>query len=46
MSQENPFWNCELNEKENEKPTILMAESVVNEDSGKKAKKNPFSGFM
>nr|GEX53621.1 hypothetical protein [Tanacetum cinerariifolium] len=46
MSQENPFWNCELKEKENEKPTILMAESVVNEDSAKKAKKSPFSGFM
>ena len=46
MSQENPFWNCELKEKENEKPTNLMAESVVNEDSAKKAKKSPFSGFM
>ncbi|GJX37235.1 hypothetical protein Tco_0250538 [Tanacetum coccineum] len=33
MSQENPFWNCELKEKENEKPTILLAESVVNEES-------------
>ncbi|GJR33138.1 zinc knuckle CX2CX4HX4C containing protein [Tanacetum coccineum] len=28
MSHENLFWNCELKEKENEKPAILMAESV------------------
>ncbi|GKC93705.1 hypothetical protein Tco_1159147 [Tanacetum coccineum] len=46
VSHENLFWNCELKEKENEKPAILMAESVVNEDSRKKAKKSPFSGFM
>ncbi|GJX44120.1 hypothetical protein Tco_0260796 [Tanacetum coccineum] len=46
MSQENPFWNYELKEKENEKSTILMAESVVNEDSTKRAKESPFSGFM
>ncbi|GJS95082.1 hypothetical protein Tco_0802050 [Tanacetum coccineum] len=46
MSHENPFWNCELKEKENEKPTILMTESVVNEDLEKKVKKSPFSGFI
>ncbi|GJX75963.1 hypothetical protein Tco_0322774 [Tanacetum coccineum] len=34
MSHENPFWNCQLKEKD-EKPTIPMAESVVNEDSAK-----------
>nr|XP_043629495.1 uncharacterized protein LOC122600797 [Erigeron canadensis] len=47
MSQENPFWNCELKEKENEKPAILMSESVVNEESStKKSKRKAFTGFM
>ncbi|KAI3496032.1 hypothetical protein L1887_38382 [Cichorium endivia] len=47
VSQENPFWNCELKEKEEEKPTILMSESVVIEDSSsKKGKRRGFNGFM
>ncbi|KAI3709341.1 hypothetical protein L2E82_39101 [Cichorium intybus] len=47
VSQENPFWNCEMKEKEEEKPTILMSESVVIEDSSsKKGKRRGFNGFM
>ncbi|KAM0036942.1 hypothetical protein Hdeb2414_s0014g00432311 [Helianthus debilis subsp. tardiflorus] len=49
ISQENPFWNFELKEKEDEKPTILMQESVVIEESAKKSKRKPFKaldGFM
>lgn len=47
VSQENPFWNCEMKEKDEEKPTILMSESVVIEDSSsKKAKRRGFNGFM
>ncbi|KAI3754441.1 hypothetical protein L1987_54225 [Smallanthus sonchifolius] len=45
ISQENPFWNCELKEKDDEKPTILMTESVVVEDSTKKPKRKPFKGL-
>ncbi|GKD93768.1 hypothetical protein Tco_1373605, partial [Tanacetum coccineum] len=39
MSHENPFWNCQPKEKD-EKTTIPMAESVVNEDSAKGATAN------
>ncbi|KAL4564096.1 hypothetical protein LXL04_028148 [Taraxacum kok-saghyz] len=47
VSQENPFWNCEMKEKDEEKPTILMAESVVVEDSSsKRGKRKGFNGFM
>ncbi|KAK9076763.1 hypothetical protein SSX86_005097 [Deinandra increscens subsp. villosa] len=45
ISQENPFWNCELKEKDDEKPTILMTESVVIEESTKKSKRKPFKGL-
>ncbi|XP_076931472.1 uncharacterized protein LOC143596633 [Bidens hawaiensis] len=45
ISQENPFWNCELKEKDDEKPTILMKESVVVEESAKKSKRKPFKGL-
>ncbi|XP_071726818.1 uncharacterized protein [Rutidosis leptorrhynchoides] len=48
VSQENPFWNCEMKEKEQEKPTILMSESVVVEESStiKKTKRRPFNSLM
>ncbi|KAJ9551172.1 hypothetical protein OSB04_015217 [Centaurea solstitialis] len=45
MSQENPFWNCEMKEKNQENPTVLMSESVVVEDSAKKGKRRPFKGL-
>ncbi|XP_076892430.1 uncharacterized protein LOC143544161 [Bidens hawaiensis] len=45
ISQENPFWNCELKEKNDEKPTILMKESVVVDESEKKSKRKPFKGL-
>ncbi|GJW85968.1 casein kinase 1-like protein 3 [Tanacetum coccineum] len=42
ISQENPFWNYELKQKENECPTILMLEIVVTGELEKKAKRSPF----
>ncbi|KAL8265429.1 hypothetical protein R6Q59_023559 [Mikania micrantha] len=45
ISQENPFWNCKLKEKDDEKRTILMPESVEIEESTKKSKRTPFKGL-
>ncbi|KAL8127947.1 uncharacterized protein LOC141721832 [Apium graveolens] len=46
ISQENPFWNCQMREKESETRSILMASESLPEEvaksGGSKAKKKPF----
>lgn len=46
ISQENPFWNCQMSEKESETRSILMASESLPEEftksGGSKAKKKPF----
>ncbi|KAL1822209.1 hypothetical protein ACET3Z_008987 [Daucus carota] len=46
ISQENPFWNCQMREKESESRSILMASESLPEEfpksGGSKVKKKPF----